>query len=169
MEDPPKKFFRLAPGREVRLRYAYFIKCQEVVKDPVTGEVVELRCTYDPATKGGYAPDGRQVKATLHWVSAAHAVSAEVRLYDRLFTKPVPGEDHGGDFKADLNPASLEVLTSCRLEPSLAQAAPGSFYQFERQGYFCVDAKDSAPGAPVFNRTVTLKDPWAKLQQAQKK
>ena len=169
MEDPPKKFYRLAPGREVRLRYAYFIKCEEVVKDPVTGEVVELRCTYDPATQGGYAPDGRQVKATLHWVSAAQAVPAEVRLYDRLFTKPVPGEEHDGDFKADLNPASLEVLTSCRLEPSLAQAAPGSFYQFERQGYFCVDVKDSAPGSPVFNRTVTLKDAWAKLQQAQKK
>jgi glutaminyl-tRNA synthetase len=167
MEKPPKKFFRLAPGREVRLRYAYFIKCQEVVKDPVTGEVVELRCTYDPATRGGYAPDGRRVQATLHWVSAAHAVPAEVCLYDRLFTKPVPGADHHGDFKADLNPASLEVLTSCRLEPSLAQAAPGSFYQFERQGYFCVDPKDRAGGAPVFNRTVTLKDPWARLQQAQ--
>jgi glutaminyl-tRNA synthetase len=169
MEDPPKKFYRLAPGREVRLRYAYFIKCQEVVKNPVTGEVVELRCTYDPATKGGYAPDGRQVKATLHWVSAAQAVAAEVRLYDRLFTQAVPGGEHGGDFKTDLNPASLTVLTSCRLEPSLVQAAPGSFYQFERQGYFCVDAKDSAAGAPVFNRTVTLKDPWAKLLQAQKK
>jgi len=169
MENPPKKFFRLAPGREVRLRYAYFIKCQEVVKDPVTGEVVELRCTYDPATRGGYAPDGRRVKATLHWVSAAHAVPAEVRLYERLFTKPVPGEDHDGDFKADLNPASLEVLTSCRLEPSLAQAAPGSFYQFERQGYFCVDPKDRAAGAPVFNRTVTLKDPWARLKQAQQR
>lgn len=169
MEDPPNKFFRLAPGREVRLRYAYFIKCEAVVKDPATGEVVELHCTYDPNTRGGYAPDGRQVKATLHWVSAAHAVAAEVRLYDRLFTKPVPGEDHRGDFKADLNPASLEVLTSCRLEPSLAQVAPGSFYQFERQGYFCVDGKDSVPGAPVFNRTVTLKDPWARLQQAVKK
>ena len=121
MEDPPKKFFRLAPGREVRLRYAYYIKCEEVVKDPATGEVVELRCTYDPATRGGYAPDGRQVKATLHWVSAAHAVSAEVRLYDRLFTKPVPGEDHGGDFKADLNPASLQVLT----DAAWSRAWPG--------------------------------------------
>ena len=169
MEDPPKKFFRLAPGREVRLRYAYFITCQEVIKDPVTGEVVELHCTYDPATRGGYAPDGRRVKATLHWVSAAHAIPAEVRLYDRLFTKPVPGEDHGGDFKADLNPASLQVLTDCRLEPSLSKAAPGSFYQFERQGYFCVDSKDSSTGAPVFNRTVTLKDAWAKIQQGQKK
>jgi glutaminyl-tRNA synthetase len=169
LEDPPKKFYRLAPGREVRLRYAYFIKCEEVVKDPVTGEVVELRCTYDPTTRGGYAPDGRQVKATLHWVSAAQALPAEVRLYDRLFTKPVPGEDHGGDYKADLNPASLTVLTSCRLEPSLAQAAPGSFYQFERQGYFCVDVRESAPGAPVFNRTVTLRDAWVKLQQAKEK
>jgi glutaminyl-tRNA synthetase len=169
MEDPPKKFFRLAPGREVRLRYAYFITCEEVIKDPVSGEVVELRCTYDPATRGGYAPDGRRVKATLHWVSAPHAIPAEVRLYDRLFTKPVPGEDHDGDFKADLNPASLQVLTDCRLEPSLSNAAAGSFYQFERQGYFCVDSKDSLTGAPVFNRTVTLKDAWAKIQQGQKK
>jgi glutaminyl-tRNA synthetase len=168
MEEPPKKFFRLAPGREVRLRYAYFIKCEEVIKDPATGEVVELRCTYDPATRGGYAPDGRQVKATLHWVSAAHAISAEVRLYDRLFTRPVPGEEHEGDFKQDLNPASLQVLTSCRLEPSLKNAVWGNFYQFERQGYFCVDRGDSAPGAPVFNRTVTLKDAWAKIQRAQK-
>jgi glutaminyl-tRNA synthetase len=166
LEEPPKKFYRLAPGREVRLRYAYFIKCEQVIKDPTTGEVVELRCTYDPATRGGYAPDGRQVKATLHWVSAAHAIPAEVRLYDRLFTQPVPGEGHGGDFRADLNPASLEVLTSCRLERSLVQAAPGSFYQFERQGYFCVDSQASTAGAPVFNRTVTLKDAWAKLQQA---
>jgi glutaminyl-tRNA synthetase len=140
-----------------------------VVKDPASGHVVELRCTYDPATRGGYAPDGRKVKATLHWVSAPHAVSAEVRLYDRLFTRAVPGEDHGGDFKADLNPASLEALTSCRLEPCLAQAGPGSFFQFERQGYFAVDPKDSAPGAPVFNRTVTLKDAWARLQQTGKK
>jgi glutaminyl-tRNA synthetase len=168
MEEPPKKFFRLAPGREVRLRYAYFIKCEEVIKDPASGEVVELRCTYDPATRGGYAPDGRRVKATLHWVSAAHAIPAEVRLYDRLFTKPVPGEDHGGDFKADLNPASLQVLTACRLEPGLSNAAPGSFYQFERQGYFCVDSKDSMPSAPVFNRTVTLKDAWARIQQGKK-
>jgi glutaminyl-tRNA synthetase len=169
MEDPPKKFFRLAPGREVRLRYAYFIKCEEVIKDPATGAVVELRCTYDPKTRGGYAPDGRQVKATLHWVSAAHAMSAEVRVYDRLFTKPVPGEDHDGDLRADLNPASLQVLTNCRLEPSLSTAAAGEVYQFERQGYFCVDSKDSASGAPVFNRTVTLKDAWAKIQQGQKK
>ncbi|HEY9072556.1 MAG TPA: glutamine--tRNA ligase/YqeY domain fusion protein, partial [Desulfobaccales bacterium] len=168
MEAPPKKFYRLAPGREVRLRYAFFIKCVEVVKD-ATGEVVELRCTYDPETRGGYAPDGRQVKATLHWVSANQAVPAQVRLYDRLFTTPEPGSEHGGDFMADLNPNSLETLTACRLEPGLAHAAPGSFYQFERQGYFCADLKDSAPGAPVFNRTVTLKDPWARLQQKQGK
>ena len=168
LEEPPKKFYRLAPGREVRLRYAYFIKCVQVVKD-AAGEVVELRCTYDPETRGGYAPDGRQVKATLHWVSASHAVPAEVRLYDRLFTRPEPGAEHGGDFSADLNPNSLEVLPSCRLEPSLAGATPGSFYQFERQGYFCADLKDSAPGALVFNRTVTLRDPWARLQQQERK
>jgi glutaminyl-tRNA synthetase len=167
LEEPPKKFFRLAPGREVRLRYAYFIKCVGVVKDE-NGEVVELRCTYDPATKGGYAPDGRQVKATLHWVAAAQSLAAEVRLYERLFTKPAPGEEHGGDFKADLNPHSLEVLQNCRLEPSLAAARPGDFFQFERMGYFCVD-KEAAVGAPVFNRTVTLRDPWAKMQQAGKK
>ncbi len=167
MEDPPKKFFRLAPGREVRLRYAYFIRCVDVVRDEA-GEVVELRCVYDPATRGGYAPDGRQVKATLHWVSAAHAVPARVRLYDRLLTRPNPGEDKDEDFKAYLNPKSLEILQKCQLEPSLAAAAAGSFYQFERQGYFCVDPKDSAPGALVFNRTVTLRDPWAKLQQAAK-
>ena len=164
LEEPPKKFYRLAPGREVRLRYAYFLKCVGVVKN-AQGEVVELRCTYDPETKGGHAPDGRQVKATLHWVSAAHALPAEVRLYDRLFTQPEPGAAHDGDFRADINPNSLEVLRSCRLEPSLAKAAPGSFYQFERLGYFCVDRQDSLPGAPVFNRTVTLRDPWAKIQQ----
>jgi len=163
MEEPPKKFFRLAPGREVRLRYAYYLKCVGVMKD-AAGKVTELRCTYDPETMGGYAPDGRQVKATLHWVSANQAVTAEVRLYDRLFTQPAPGEEHEGNFKADLNPNSLEVLKNCRLEPSLAAARPGDFFQFERMGYFCVD-KDAAPGAPVFNRTVTLKDPWAKMQQ----
>jgi len=166
LEDPPKKFYRLAPGREVRLRYAYFIKCVGVVKDEATGEVVELRCTYDPETRGGYAPDGRQVKATLHWVSAAQAGPAEVRLYDRLFTKPNPDEDKDADFLSFVNPNSLETLTSCRLEPGLAGAGPAGLYQFERQGYFCVDTKDSAPSAPVFNRTVTLKDPWAKLMQA---
>jgi glutaminyl-tRNA synthetase len=167
MEQPPKKFFRLAPGREVRLRYGYFIKCVDVVKDPKTGEVVELRCTYDPATRGGAAPDGRQVKATLHWVSAAHAVSAEVRLYDRLLTRADPSDDPDDlGFKAFLNPHSLEVLKSCWVEPSLAKAAPGSCHQFERLGYFCVDSVDSRKDALVFNRTVTLRDTWAKIQQA---
>ncbi len=164
MEDPPKKFFRLAPGREVRLRYAYFITCNEVVKDPDTGEVIELRCTYDPATKGGDAPDGRKVKATLHWVSAEQAVDAEVRLYDRLFIKPDPDEkEEGKTFKDFINPDSLESLAHCKLEPSLAQVSPGSIVQFERLGYFCADAKESSPGNLVFNRTVTLRDSWAKI------
>ncbi|MDO9463031.1 MAG: glutamate--tRNA ligase family protein, partial [Deltaproteobacteria bacterium] len=168
-EDPPKKFYRLAPGREVRLRYAYFITCVGVVKDEQTGEVVELRCTYDPETRGGDSPDGRKVKATLHWVSAAHALEAEVRLYDYLFVKANPGEDKdGADFKTYLNPDSLETVTSCRVEPSLANAAPGSRYQFERQGYFCVDSVDSSNQRLVFNRTVSLRDTWAKVEKAQK-
>jgi glutaminyl-tRNA synthetase len=162
MEDPPKKFFRLAPGREVRLRYAYFVTCREVVKDS-SGQVVELRCTYDPATRGGDAPDGRKVKATLHWVSAAHAVDAEVRLYDRLFRSENPGAGDR-DFLADINPRALEVLRGCKLEPSLGTAPAGARFQFERLGYFVVDP-DSTPGSPVFNRTVTLKDTWAKVQQ----
>jgi glutaminyl-tRNA synthetase len=163
MEDPPKKFFRLAPGREVRLRYAYFIRCQEVVKDPASGEVLELRCTYDPLTRGGDAPDGRKVQGTLHWVAAARAVSAEVRLYGHLFTRENPDDvAPGGHFTDSINPASLEVLSGCRLEPSLAAAAPGSRFQFERMGYFCADS-DSRPGAPVFNRSVTLRDTWAKV------
>jgi glutaminyl-tRNA synthetase len=167
-EDPPKQFFRLAPGREVRLRYAYFITCTRVVKDDQTGEVVELHCTYDPATRGGDAPDGRKVKATLHWVSAAHALEAEVRLYDHLFANANPSDDEEGvDFTASLNPQSLEVLQSCRVEPSLAGAAPGDRYQFERLGYFCIDPVDSAPEAPVFNRTVTLRDTWAKIEKSQ--
>ena len=167
MEDPPKKFYRLAPGREVRLRYAYFVRCVEVVKD-ADGQIVELRCTYDPATRGGDAPDGRKVKSTLHWVSAAHAVEAEVRLYDHLFTKENPDDvEEGADFTSNLNPNSLEMLTSCRVEPSLAGAEPGSRYQFERLGYFCVDP-DSSAGRPVFNRTATLRDPWAKIQKAQR-
>ena len=167
MEDPPKKFFRLAPGREVRLRYAYFIKCVEVIKDPRSGEITELRCTYDPATRGGDSPDGRKVKATLHWVSAAHAVPAEVRLYDTLFTKRDAGEvEEGSDWKANLNPKSLEALTECRVEPSLRDAPPGSRWQFERLGYFCVDTKDSKPGHQVFNRTVSLHDPWANIRKA---
>ena len=170
MENPPKKFFRLAPGREVRLRYAYFVTCVNVVKDSKTGEVVELHCTYDPATRGGDAPDGRSPKATLHWVSAAHAVSAEVRLYDTLFTKRDAGEvDEGvedADWKSNLNPKSLEMLRDCRLEPCLKNALPGSRYQFERLGYFIVDAKDTAPERLVFNRTVTLRDTWAKITKA---
>ncbi len=165
-EDPPKKFFRLAPGREVRLRYAYYITCQKVIKDESTGRIVELRCTYDPETRGGSSPDGRKVKATLHWVSAANAVTAEVRLYDHLFVKENPDEEKDVDFKTYLNPNSLEVV-SCRVEPSLAGAAPGSRYQFERIGYFCIDNKDSSPNALVFNRTVTLRDTWAKILKAQ--
>jgi len=168
-EVPPKKFFRLAPGREVRLRYAYFIKCAGVIKDKQTGEVVELHCTYDPKTRGGDAPDGRKVKATLHWVSAAHSLSAEVRLYNHLFLKANPtDEKDGADFKTYLNPDSLETLTSCHVEPSLKGAAPGSRYQFERLGYFCVDTVDSLNEKLVFNRTVTLRDTWAKIQKFEK-
>ncbi len=161
MEDPPKKFFRLAPGREVRLRYGYFITCTGVIKDDA-GNVTELRCSYDPETKGGNAPDGRKVKATLHWVSVAQAITAEIRLYSHLFTTPEPGAG-GGDFLADLNPESLEILEDCRLEPALADLAPGETVQFERQGYFCKD-KASAPDRLVFNRTVALRDNWAKIQ-----
>ncbi len=166
-EDPPKKFFRLAPGREVRLRYGYYIKCEDVIKDEKTGEIIELRCTYDPETRGGWSPDGRKIKATLHWVSAAHAIPAEVRLYDYLFTKENPDEvNEGEDFTTSLNSNSLEVLTSCQLEPSLADAKPGDRYQFERLGYFCVDP-DSSNHALVFNRTTTLRDTWAKIEMAQ--
>jgi glutaminyl-tRNA synthetase len=166
MEAPPKKFFRLAPGREIRLRYAFFITCTSVVKDPRTGEVVELHCTYDPATRGGDAPDGRTSKATLHWVSAARSVEAGVRLYDTLFNKRDPEEfEEGQDWKSNLNPRSLEVLSGCRVEPGLQEAAPGSLWQFERLGYFCADSKDSRPGHPVFNRTVTLRDPWVRIQK----
>jgi glutaminyl-tRNA synthetase len=160
MEDPPKKFYRLAPGREVRLRYAYFVTCRELVKN-AAGEIVELRCTYDPATRGGDAPDGRRPKATLHWVSAALAVPAEVRLYEHLFTRPDPGAD--GDLLADINPESEEALSGCLLEPSLAAWPVGEAVQFERLGYFCPDP-DSRPGLPVFNRTLTLKDTWVKIQ-----
>ncbi|MDH4142327.1 MAG: glutamine--tRNA ligase, partial [Chloroflexota bacterium] len=161
MEEPPPKFFRLAPGREVRLRSAYFVTCREVVKD-AAGTVVELRCTYDPATRGGDAPDGRRPKATLHWVSADHAVPAEVRLYDHLFSSPHPGTD-GRDLFADLNPASETVLRNAVVEPSLATVPIGETVQFERLGYFTPDP-DSRPGAIVFDRTLTLKDTWAKLQ-----
>ena len=165
-EDPPPKYYRLAPGREVRLRNAYFVKCVGVVKDPATGDVTELRCAYDPATRGGDSPDGRKVKATLHWVSAAHALPAEVRLYDRLFTNENPGAG-GRDFKDELNPNSLEVLSGCQVEPSLSKASAGDRYQFERLGYFCVDP-DTAPGRLVFNRTVGLRDTWAKIEAKEK-
>ncbi|MCD4669327.1 MAG: glutamine--tRNA ligase, partial [Actinomycetia bacterium] len=165
MEDPPKKFYRLAPGREVRLRYAYFIKCVDVVKDD-NGNIVELHCTYDPETKGGNAPDGRRVKATLHWVSAKHSIPAEVRLFDRLFIKENPLKlEEGHDFKENLNPDSLKVANNCRLEPSLSAAEPGDIYQFERLGYFCADP-DSTAEKVVFNRTVTLRDQWAKIRKA---
>jgi glutaminyl-tRNA synthetase len=180
LEDPPKKFWRLAPGREVRLRYAYFVTCVNVVKDERTGEVVEVHCTYDPATRGGDAPDGRKVRGTLHWVSAARALQAEVRLYDRLFAREDPYEgEEGQDFVANLNPDSLQVLDECYVEPSLAGAAPGTRVQFERLGYFCVDPDTGAPSAStgaspasaggglVFNRTVALRDTWAKIQEAQ--
>ncbi len=167
MEDPPPKYYRLAPGREVRLRYAYFVKCVDVVKDENTGEIVEVRCTYDPETRGGDAPDARKVKATLHWVSAEHAIDAEVRLYENLFTRENPMDvEEGKDFKDYIRRDSLEVLPSCKVEPGLASARPGDRFQFERMGYFCVDSVDSAPGRLVFNRTVTLRDKWAKLRRA---
>ena len=167
-EVPPPKYFRLAPGREIRLRYAYLITCAGVKKDQKTGEVIEVHCTYDPATRGGDAPDGRKVKSTIHWVSAAHALEAEVRLYENLFTKEDPNDvEEGADFMSNINRNSLEVLTSCRIEPFLAGAAPGSRYQFERIGYFCVDP-DTTPEKLVFNRTVSLRDDWAKIQKQQK-
>ena len=166
-EDPPKKYYRLSPGREVRLRYAYYITCVGVVKDPAGG-VVELHCTYDPATRGGSSPDGRQVKSTIHWVSEAHALPAALRLYDRLFTKENPDDaEEGKTFKDYLNPDSLRIVASAKVEPSLKDAPPGSVYQFERQGYFCVDSIDSKPGNLVFNRTVTLRDTWAKIEKKQ--
>jgi len=168
MEDAPKKFFRLSVGREVRLRYAYLITCREVIKDE-NGKVVELRCTYDPETRGGTAPDGRKVKGTIHWVSARHALRAEVRLYDRLFTVEHPDMDKEKDFKEFINPESLRVLQDCALEPSLATAGKSERFQFERQGYFCLDSKDSRPEHPVFNRIVTLRDSWAKLSKKSKK
>jgi glutaminyl-tRNA synthetase len=168
LEEPPKKFFRLAPGREVRLRYAYYITCVRIVKDEKTGQMVELHCTYDPDTRGGSSPDGRRVKATLHWVSAAHAIKAETRLYEHLFIKENPDEEKDVDFKTYLNPNSFETLPFF-VEPGLAGAAPGSRYQFERLGYFCVDSKDSFDQVLIFNRTVTLRDTWARIQKAQQK
>ena len=161
--DPPKKFFRLAPGREIRLKHAYYIKCVEMIKDGKTGNVKELRCTYDPETKGGWSKDGRKVRGTLHWVSADHSIEAEVRLYDHLFTKADPeGEKDGADFKTCLNPNSLETLTSCKVEPSLKDAKSRSSYQFLRQGYFCVDSNEEKL---IFNRTVSLRDTWAKIDK----
>ena len=172
-EDPPSKFYRLSPGKEVRLRYAYLVTCVDVVKDEQTGDVVEVHCTYDPDSRGGTAPDGRRVRGTLHWVSEADSVAAEVRLYDHLFSQPNPDQDPdqgsgGEDAPAGLNPNSLEILRQCRVEPGLAEAAPGSIYQFERQGYFVADNTDSKPGALVFNRAVSLRDTWARIQQTQK-
>jgi glutaminyl-tRNA synthetase len=166
-EDPPKQYYRLSPGREVRLRYGYFVTCTSVVKNDA-GEAIEVHCTYDPATRGGDSPDGRKVKSTIHWVSAAHAIAAEVRLYETLFTKQDPNEvEDGQEFTANLNPHSLEIVAAARIEPSVKGAAPLTRYQFERLGYFCVDA-DSAPERMVFNRTVTLKDAWAKIEKKSK-
>ena len=166
MEQPPPRYFRLAPGREVRLRYGYLITCDDVVRDAATGAVTEVRCTYDPTTRGGDAPDGRKVKGTIHWVSAAHAIRAEVRLYDTLFNVPEP--EAAEDFRTRLNPDSVQVLDDCRLEPDLAAAEPGSHFQFERVGYFCADAVDCRPGAPVFNRAVALRDTWARITKAER-
>jgi glutaminyl-tRNA synthetase len=167
-EDPPSRFYRLAPGREVRLRYAYYITCVGVVRDEKTGEIVELHCTYDPESRGGSSPDGRRVRGTLHWISAPHSREAQVRLYDHLFLKADPDDDtDGGDFRVHVNPNSLEALTSCRVEPGLAGAVPGSRYQFERQGYFCADTEDSNEDSLVFNRTVPLRDSWARIEQGQ--
>ena len=165
MEDPPKKFFRLGPGREVRLKHAYLITCTDVIKDD-DGEIIEIRCTYDPETKSGASQDGRKVKGTLHWVSANQALDAQVRLFENLFAKENPEEvEEGQDFRASLNPYTLEVMESCKVEPSLAEAKPGEYFQFLRHGYFCVDSKDSEPTAPVFNRTIGLRDTWAKIQK----
>jgi glutaminyl-tRNA synthetase len=166
MENPPKKFFRLGPEREVRLRYGYFIRCVSVDKDAATGEITAIHCTYDPQTRGGSAPDGRKVKGTIHWVSAPHAITCPVRLYDRLFLTENPDADKNVDFKEHLNPDSLTVLDTCMLEPSLATAQPGEHFQFERNGYFCADLVSSRPNAPVFNRTVTLKDSWIKIDKS---
>jgi glutaminyl-tRNA synthetase len=167
-EEPPKKYFRLALGREVRLRYGYFIKCVDIIKDPATGEVVELHCTYDPATRGGYAPDGRKVQGTLHWVSNQNAINIEARIYDRLFTKSDLNDlDEGTGFLDYVNPNSLQVIEDCKAEASLASALPGMRFQFEREGYFVADP-DSSPQKLIFNRTVPLRDTWAKIEEAQK-
>ena len=166
-EDPPKKFFRLSPGNEVRLRYAYIIKCEKIVKDPASGEIIELRCTYDPETKSGSGTSNKKVKGTIHWVSADQAVDAEIRLYDRLFTVEDPSGDKEKDFKEFINPDSLEIIKSGKLEPSLASGKPGDRYQFERLGYFCVDKIDSKENNLVLNRIVSLRDTWAKIEKAQ--
>jgi glutaminyl-tRNA synthetase len=166
-EDPPKGFFRLSPGKEVRLRYAYIIKCVDVIKDPITGAIKELRCTYDPDTKSGSSQSKRKVKATIHWVSATHAITAEVRLYDHLFTKEDPDDvPEGGDWLANINLKSMECLTDCRIEPCLANAKPGERFQFERLGYFCVDSEESSKERSIFNRAVTLRDAWAKIEKS---
>ena len=166
-EDPPKGFFRLSPGREIRLKDAYYVTCVGVIKDPGTGEVVELHCTYDPESRGGWSTDGRKVRGTSHWVSAAHSIEAEVRLYDHLFSKADPSaEEEGEDYRNHLNPDSLQTLTGCRVEPGLAQGKPGASYQFLRQGYFCLDSEDSGPGRLVFNRTVSLRDSWVRTERA---
>jgi len=169
-EDPPKKFFRLSPGREIRLKHAYYIKCVDVIKDKTTGEVIELHCTYDPDTRGGWSKDGRKVKGTAHWVSADHSIEVEVRLYDKLFTKTNPEvENEDSNYKTHLNPNSLKILNSCMAEQSLAKAVPGTYYQFLRQGYFCVDTVDSSPNKLIFNRSVSLRDTWSKIEKAQQK
>ena len=168
MEDPPRKFFRLGPGREIRLRYGYFIKCERVIKDEASGEIIEVHCSYDPETKGGSAPDGRKVKSTIHWVSAQHSIEAEIRLYDRLCSDVQPDTSNSKDLKDILNPHSITVVSTGRLEPSMAESEVGQRYQFERTGYFCLDEKDSSPSKLVFNRTVTLRDTWAKIQGSKK-
>ena len=168
MENPPRKFYRLSPGTEVRLRYGFFIKCKDVVKDPETGEVTEVVCTYDPNTKGGSAPDGRKVKATIHWVSAKHAIQSEVRLYDRLCLDPNPDIGEGDNLSSVLNPNSLNIISNAMLEPSLKDVSKGDTFQFERLGYFCADSENHTPGKPAFNRTDTLRDTWAKIQKSQK-
>jgi glutaminyl-tRNA synthetase len=166
-EDAPRKYFRLTPGREVRLRYGYYIKCEDAIKDEKTGAILELHCTYDPETRGGQSPDGRKVKGTIHWVSAPHALKVEARIYDRLFSKEFPENvEDGGDFKDNFNSDSLEILSEALVEPSLKNAKPGDLFQFERQGYFCVDP-DSTSQKLVFNRTVSLRDTWAKIEKAQ--
>ena len=168
-EDPPRKFFRLAPGREIRLKHAYYIKCVNVIKDPDSGRIIELHCTYDPDTRGGWSPDNRKVRGTSHWVSAEHALTVEVRLYDKLFSVENPLEEKGeGDFHLFVDPHSLQTFRDCRVEPGLQQALPGERFQFLRQGYFCVDSEDSKPGSPIFNRTVSLRDTWAKIEKTLK-